>query len=104
MHLLQYDDFPAFIHALCSGYHARCAGTDHADVTFLHDLFVRTCLGFRLVRICDTGVVADFFALAAGDALVRIDPVLAVSEGDCVDRTFRPALMTSGAEFLIDNI
>jgi len=104
VHLLKDDDLLALVAALGGSNDTGGTGTDDHHVGFLHDLLMGLSLGRGLVGIGNTGVVTDLDALAAGDTLLGIDPVFCVAEGDGVNGTFHPALMTAGAEFLIDYI
>jgi hypothetical protein len=66
--------------------------------------FVGLRLGFRLLGVCNTAIMTYLHTLSAGNAFLRVDPVLGVPEGNGMDGTFHPALVTAGAVFLVNYI
>jgi hypothetical protein len=104
MHLLQQNDLLPLVHTFGSGHHTGSTGTDDHHITGFLDGFVGFRLGFGLLRICNTAIVTYLHTLAAGNALLRVDPVLGVSKGNGMDGTFHPALMAAGAILLVNDI
>ena len=101
---LQNDHLGPQILGLGGGSHARRAGADDADIALEADGVVGLGLGFGNIRAGDGAVMAHALAGAAGQALLRIDPILVVSEGDSPGGTFHAAAVAAGAVLLINDI
>jgi hypothetical protein len=57
-----------------------------------------------MLRVGNATIVAGFHALAAGNALVGIDPIFGVFKANGLHRTAGTATMTGGAKLLFDYI
>lgn len=81
-----------------------CTGTDDHKVRFFLYGGMGRHLRCGLFGIGDTAVMANLHAFSAGDALLRVDPILCVFQPNGVHGTFHSALMAGGTIFLIDYI
>ena len=61
-------------------------------------------LGCGLFGIGDAAVMTYFYAFSAGNAFLRVNPILCVLHANGVHGTFHPALVAGGAELLINHI
>jgi hypothetical protein len=57
-----------------------------------------------MLGVGDAAVVAELDALAAGDALLRVDPILGMFEGDGPYRALHSTAVAAGAKILRDLI